>query len=438
MQEEVELVSDIPRLAPHSSVCYTPPFINTKFPESGVLLPKLHLAGAVSNGVTLWSYGIDLALEHGSFINIPEVYDVKISTVKVGHTIHVNIEQVSRAEISAKEIRSRIKSPVKSELAVKISDTAAVTPQKPPQRSVEIVRSKSVSDVSRLLSRERSAEPSCMLFSISCLCNQISLILIDESSAAAVVQEVFSATLENMTWSCHTKLDVRRSSFSQIQRIHRIEVGIGDLQLDNLLYGRGSYDFSVILGRQAERRPDEDVGMSKWRVGKRIEHLSGHSLISIAVNMVLSNSTTVQTVKLAVKPVNLCVEDVFIIDILKVIDAMVPTVPGGARGAGVGRKCPDKVCERASILSSPIRLERMFIETIDMKVSVHASLKLYLASDNAPLSLGQFEQTNINTTSEEFLRILAMHYVSCALYRAGKMLSYPIDIAFIIQSNESM
>jgi vacuolar protein sorting-associated protein 13B len=432
VQEEVELISDLPRVGPHSSVNYTPPHVNSKFPEftsTGLALPKLHLAGAVCEGTVLWSHGIDPAQEHTAFVKIPEVYDVKISTVKLGHTIHVFIEPVSRAEVLAKEIRGRIKSSSKSEVIVKTADASTTQPIKP--RSVEIVRSNVSPEARKSVSVDsccQNSDSSFLQLSISCLCRQLDFVLLDETSSASVVREAFSASLENLTLSCHTTLDVFRSAFGQIQCIHRLLIGVGDMQLDNLLYGTGSYDFPVVLGRQTERRPDEDVGLSQWRVKRRIEHIVSHSLITCAFDVTCSHCTAVQTARFAIRPVSVYLEDVYASDMLKIIDSMVPTVPASsARTARSARRCPSKIADRAAVLSSPIRFERISIETIDMKVSVHASLKLYIASDNAPLSLGQFEQTNICTTSDELLRALAMHYASCALYRAGTPLVFAFD-----------
>ena len=59
--------------------------------------------------VMLWSYGLDVAMEHDTFVNLPECSDVKVHIEKVGHATCVYVDPITRAEISAKEIRSRIK-----------------------------------------------------------------------------------------------------------------------------------------------------------------------------------------------------------------------------------------------------------------------------------------------------------------------------------------
>jgi vacuolar protein sorting-associated protein 13B len=54
-------------------------------------------------------------------------------------------------------------------------------------------------------------------------------------------------------------------------------------------------------------------------------------------------------------------------------------------------------------------------------ISVHASLKVFIASDKTPLVFGKFEKKGLSTTSHQLVRVLAMHYASGALFRAGKL-----------------
>ncbi len=75
-------------------------------------MPKLQLAGcddSYTSWTLHWSNPIDVTSEHDMFVNLPSISDVKVHIEKVGHTTHVFIDPVSRAEVSAKEIRSRLK-----------------------------------------------------------------------------------------------------------------------------------------------------------------------------------------------------------------------------------------------------------------------------------------------------------------------------------------
>ena len=69
-----------------------------------VMFTYISLPGALS-----WSHGIDLSSPYDVFVTVPGVSDIKVHMEKVGHTVHVFVDPMNRAQISAKEIRSRIR-----------------------------------------------------------------------------------------------------------------------------------------------------------------------------------------------------------------------------------------------------------------------------------------------------------------------------------------
>lgn len=71
-------------------------------------------------------------------------------------------------------------------------------------------------------------------------------------------------------------------------------------------------------------------------------------------------------------------------------------------------------------LVHPVRLQRLIIQPVNLLVSIHASLKLYIASDHTPLSFSVFERGPLCTTARQLVHALAMHYAAGALFRAGK------------------
>ena len=58
-----------------------------------------------------WSGKIELSYAHEEFLHLPGYGDIKITTEKVGPTAHIFVEEVSKIEFSAKDIRSRLASP---------------------------------------------------------------------------------------------------------------------------------------------------------------------------------------------------------------------------------------------------------------------------------------------------------------------------------------
>ena len=79
-----------------------------------------------------------------------------------------------------------------------------------------------------------------------------------------------------------------------------------------------------------------------------------------------------------------------------------------------------QVLQSVQALVHPVRLQKLTIEPVNLLVSIHASLKLYIASDHTPLSFSLFERGPLCTTARQLVHALAMHYAAGALFRAGR------------------
>jgi len=423
VQEEVELISDLPMVEAHSSSFYTPPFINMKFPElvgSVTAETKLHLAGASHGNATLWSQAIDLDFEHSIFVCIPEVFDVKVSSSKIGHTLHVSIDPVNRAEVSAKEIRSQIKSHGSSQLreitVVKTVDVKKVEPQR--NRSTLSLKSRksSVTCAERHLSRND------LQLVVSCLCQRVDIVILDEQSSVSSVQEFMSVTFESIGILFYPVMDVPHSTTDHIRHLQHVKLSVHNCQIDNMMYGKASYDFPVVMRARTDRNMSPCEKKARFSIARnpheKLDRLATDSLVNVHVELFDGGrGNIVQAVVISIRPAIICIEDVYISNLLKLIDSLIPRMTKMSHS--LERRFPAKVSATADMLGCPVCLQRLRIEKIDLMVSIHASLKLYIASDDAPLSLGLFEQTNLCTTAHQLMHVIAMHYATCALYRAG-------------------
>ena len=79
-----------------------------------------------------------------------------------------------------------------------------------------------------------------------------------------------------------------------------------------------------------------------------------------------------------------------------------------------------QVLQSVQALVHPVRLQKLTIQPVNLLVSIHASLKLYIASDHTPLSFSVFERGPVCTTPRQLVHALAMHYAAGALFRAGR------------------
>ena len=64
-------------------------------------------------------------------------------------------------------------------------------------------------------------------------------------------------------------------------------------------------------------------------------------------------------------------------------------------------------------------VKELTIDKLELLVSVHASVKMFVASDQAPITLAAFSRQNVVSTREQILADLAFHYGTGALYSAG-------------------
>lgn len=103
--------------------------------------------------------------------------------------------------------------------------------------------------------------------------------------------------------------------------------------------------------------------------------------------------------------------------------------------AGIGPETSDlstQVLQSVQTLVQPVRLQRLTIQPISLLVSIHASLKLYIASDHTPLSFSLFERGPVCTTARQLVHALAMHYAAGALFRAGTCCTQGLTHNFVI------
>ncbi|KAK3850769.1 hypothetical protein Pcinc_042542 [Petrolisthes cinctipes] len=117
MEEELDLFAAMPSVPPNQSVLYTFPHTADTFPHippsATQHTPRLHFSqpDVLNNAEVeevLWSQGVDIQQQYDQFVSIPGHGDVKVRTERIAHTAHVFVDPVSRVEVSARDIRSRI------------------------------------------------------------------------------------------------------------------------------------------------------------------------------------------------------------------------------------------------------------------------------------------------------------------------------------------
>ena len=414
---------------------YTPPSINNSFPEiiDKKSFPKLHLSGIKSDssetlhpsGIA-WSKPVDLLVAADTFVKIPDLADVRVHVQQVALVTHVTIEPITKAEVSAKEIRSRLKG----------KETTVLIESKPFGLGHDIMKDLKEELSEKTLKKDELFEDSkrqgkakdpVHQYNVGLFVRQFSLIVQNELTSPEIQGELLRVTADDIFAAWYPA-----SAMLEDHEISRncFVVSAGDLQLDNQIHDQGKYDFPVVLVRQSYERPrtvhDYDQLMQMSIIEK---HAILKSTSVLHAQVVLSSfrnrNNVLESVELTAKPLSFYVDDTFVFQVIKEIEGFIPTQLSFPEVLPVTLlKLPPSVKSSSKTGSCPIRIGHLSIEQLSLLMSVHASLKLFIASDHTPLTFGTFEKSNLFTTGHQLTRVVVMHYASGALFKAGELDKY--------------
>ena len=430
VQEETELVSELPVLQPDKATYYTPPHLNMLFPQilDKHTIPKLHISAFPSNcdstsniSSLVWSQPIDLLMAADNFVTIPGVADVKVHVTQVAMVTYVTIQPITKADVSAKEIRSRLKG----------KDTTVVIDNKDNVSDGDVVNEKPVVthlestdlDLPKSVDMKTTRKPSHSIqISFGFLVNQFSLIIQNELTHPMAHGELLRLTVDDLFMATYpasyldSKLDYHRNCFV---------FSAGDVQLDNQNHQEGKYDFPVVIMKQnADKAPynSDNLPFAQMNILEKHAVLKSISVfhIQILLGTVDSWKTVIESVELSSKPLSFYIDDSFIFRCIKEAEGYLPVPLSDSQLVPVKLlKLPSSVKSMAKTLSNPIVIGYLALQPLDVLLSVHASLKLFIASDHTPLSFGKFEKKGVCTSGYFLTRAVVMHYASGALFRAG-------------------
>ena len=405
------------------------------------------------NQKIMWSQPVSINSVNDCCVTIPLMSDVKVHLERISHTTHLYIDAISRAEISAKEVRSRIR----GEETVKVISTSSsvVTESKHRRQKSEgqitAVPSPSSDDKSRPPSLDKDEnnqtvpkapaatspnEQQEVELQATAVLKAVSLVLIKEEASpqqTVCYRECLRLSLTDVIAILypHPKNIAQLTAYRK-HVTYGVSLQLGGLQLDNQMQRHGQYDFPVIVWHPPPPRGDVtrhvDQSFVTLLLAERLAVMRHAGFL--AVEMALckdlhSGAATLQDVAVRVTPLQLFFEDTFVYDALKIVDGLFPMTLSDIAAAAdcvtpaTERRLPANVKVALSEYARPIRLQRLSIEALSLDLSVHASLKLFIASDHSPLVFAAFERTDVFSSPAQFARAVAMHYASGAIFRAG-------------------
>ncbi|XP_048068541.1 intermembrane lipid transfer protein VPS13B isoform X5 [Ursus arctos] len=260
------------------------------------------------------------------------------------------------------------------------------------------------------------------------LITQLSLVVFDDLTHHEVSSELLRLTLDNVFVHVAPMAGAQPGAEAAVAapQLHCVEVCCGDLQLDNQLYNKSNFHFAVLVCQGEKTEAMQWSKMQSLLASSRdLEEYKKNCFIRVHLTLTEGQSCLLEEMhefRFELKPARLYVEDTFVYYIKTLFETYLPA--GGPAAAPAGpwagkQPLPAQVSQHARALVHPVKFRRLVIRPVSLLVSIHASLKLYIASDHTPLSFSVFERGPIFTTARQLVHALAMHYAAGALFRAG-------------------
>lgn len=202
---------------------------------------------------------------------------------------------------------------------------------------------------------------------------------------------------------------------------YHLEISIGDMQIDNKAYDDGSFDFPVVMLRSQEGHTYRKC-QQIYTPYDAFKYPLKDVFFRISSRFVVIPKFQVLDLSLCLLPFALSLEDTFIYKFIEYICSFkdyFKSYQCNSRKISYSL-IPADVRLISNDFANPIRLQRLMVEPVRVLISIHASLKIFIAVDSTPMNFGKFERVDILLTKQQLSKLLTMHYASSALLRAGK------------------
>lgn len=263
--------------------------------------------------------------------------------------------------------------------------------------------------------------------------SQLSFAVCDDTTSSKSSSELLRFTLDHVylhmvpvaSYLRPLSHEFHGETTSGFQQFYTLWIYCADLQLDNQLYNKSNFHFPVLLCQGEKNETTQWAKVHNLMLSnKDLEEYNENSFIRLCLTLSEEQNLLfhVNDVSFEIKPARLYVEDTFVYYIKTLFETYLPDAKGAyhsTRTSALRQILPERVRQHANALVNPVKLKKLAIQPVSLLVSIHASLKLYIASDHTPLSFSVFERGPIFTTARQLIHALAMHYAAGALFRAG-------------------
>lgn len=429
MVEETELLEAVPHVASWGWCHYTMPHVSARFPAIDVgPLPPLHVRvvspetsqdlashhhqpACQSKQISPWSPGISLSLAN-TFVQIPAVANMKVSIQVTSMVKHVTFSLVSKAEISSTAVQhaKSTQRVVRMVDSVEIMEhKVAAGAQSEEAHTLPVRSAHHPAAVSRPLWPTLTVEVHLKAFSFT----------LWDDSHADILSEALHVHLDHVLLTCYPVGGAGGSTC--------MALCLGDVHAYNPKAHIGHFDFPVIF--MSEKSPS----MLDFKVAQGLGMAEQHAVMRAAsvvqLQFVLSKDIhytegiVFESILMGIKPVRIYVEDTFIFYLMKECAAYMP-VSLSLKPQHQSDFSGHMTVQDFGYVGQPLRIQHVCLQSCNILLSVHASVKMFLATDHTPLTFAAFERQSLFTSAQQLLYSVAMHYITSAIFRAGNEKSY--------------
>ncbi|XP_044002415.1 vacuolar protein sorting-associated protein 13B [Aphidius gifuensis] len=346
------------------------------------------------------------------FIQVDSATDLKINVKSHGHTVHIIIEPKSIVEISAKHIRERLT----SEGSI---DNRNVRDSGDSNGESTICNCPSLSSSLNDDDTTNNTPIEIDKF-FTFYFHGINFIITNDADKNGQRQEIASLYLSKTV-----------VSLTSIDKFLNIALMTDDLQLDNQMFDKGGYDFPVVFISQKPKSKTTIITnkLFPFSLDNIINELKKNSLITFEFFWEkINGKNAFKSVNVCFSPINIYIEDKYVTQLLEYATSCVSPCLIILKNNNINlinnidllmTTVPESIIIDSIIISNPLQLTNLTIEPISILLSVHTSVRLYVALDHSPLHFGIFERQNLFTTPYKLGNALTMHYLFGAIFGAG-------------------
>ncbi|XP_059059916.1 intermembrane lipid transfer protein VPS13B [Achroia grisella] len=232
--------------------------------------------------------------------------------------------------------------------------------------------------------------------------------LVVQMAAAADARPLLAVHADRAT--LHVRADHKKT---------KTTLSISDVQIDNLQYDSGQFDFAVVASTRGERVPRENWpplwNMFAEYETNRDSNLQDVARLTLAVQhdkwtVADYKYNELTEVEISLGPLALYVEDAYVSALVSLWRLALPATP--VSDASV-------VLADERVLQRPLQLRSLHVHPLDLTLTLHTAVRMYIALDQSPLRLSAFRLQDMMTSSERLTHALTVHYLSAAILGAG-------------------